>query len=575
MFPSNVATQEFQELTSPLQHLLTSGGDPRLCLGPVDLLSGYGCQPWPRPEAFSFASSTATSISGRGFAAAADAQQRLIESVRKESLEDACDRQAEWLRKQTSTFLRLEESGAQIVFSPSGTDSQVHALYIAQTLLAGQSSLVSVIVGSDETGSGTARAITGCHFRSGTAHGRTVLDGERIAGFAENTLKVEIPLRDQYGRLRSSDTVDSEVLAAVRQSLAAGKAVVLHVMDRSKFGSRCPTQACLRRVISTWPGSVQVVVDACQMRLSRRRLRHYLEQEFMVLITGSKFFTGPPLSGALLIPARASAMMEQAGAVPSGLELYTNRNDWPAAWHGIRSKLPVRPNVGQLLRWVAAVEEMRTYFAVPEFYRILALQEFSRIVPQLIAERPNLQLLPAFEAAEAEGLDNEEMGVRTIFPFFVSDCGKFLSVEATAQIYRALNRDVSDLIPVSATARQRKTAARLCHIGQPVGMPNPTNGIVGTLRISAGARVVSETWCAAGEAASRRKLAREFEQVRTILDKIDLLVQNLGALVAADHNSNRPSMRAADPARRSSELAAAAHGRSAAIATPTPGINNG
>src|SRR5512140_3009025 len=48
---------------------------------------------------------------------------------------------------------------------------------------------------------------------------------------------------------------------------------------------------------------VQVVVDACQMRLGRPRLRKYLDRGCMVIVTGSKFFTGPPFSVALLVPA--------------------------------------------------------------------------------------------------------------------------------------------------------------------------------------------------------------------------------------------------------------------------------
>jgi hypothetical protein len=557
MSSSHVDGQELYGLTSPLESLLTSGGDPRLRLDPANLLNGYGCQPWPRPEAFTFASSTATSISDRGFAAAAEAQQRLLESARSERLEETCDREAEWLREQIKTFLNLRGSGTAIVFSPSGTDSQVHALCVAQTVLQG--ALVSVIVGSDETGSGTNRAMIGCHFSSGTAQGGAVIEGERIAGFAEDTVRMEIPLRDQRGRLRPGGAVDQEVIAVVEQSVASGKSVVLHVLDRSKLGSRCPSSDCLREVQSRWGGCVQVVVDACQMRLGRRKLQSYLDQNCMVLITGSKFFTGPPLSGALLIPASASAMMKKAAMVPAGLELYTNRNDWPVSWHGVRSKLPARPNLGQLLRWVAAVEEMRAFFGVPESYRSLALQEFSGIIPRLIAERPNLHLLPPFEQAPADGFD-DEMAARTIFPFFISHRGKLLSVEACGRIYRALNRDVSNLLRASATARQRKAAARPCHIGQPVGMPNPTCGAAGTLRISAGARVVSETWGTA-EAASRRKLAREFEQVRTILDKIDFLVQHLDMLTEWEENSRRPAIREARPVPFSTEVATMARSK--------------
>ena len=39
------------------------------------------------------------------------------------------------------------------------------------------------------------------------------------------------------------------------------------------------------------------------MRLGRTRLQKYLDRGYLVLVTGSKFFTGPPFSGALLVPS--------------------------------------------------------------------------------------------------------------------------------------------------------------------------------------------------------------------------------------------------------------------------------
>jgi hypothetical protein len=526
--PQAAAGADFEALSTPLESLLTAGGDPRLRLDPIRMLNGFGCRPWPRPEAFTFASSTATSISYRGFAAAGATRQQLIQSICETDLETACDRHAERLRNQIRTVLRLDRHGVEVVFSPSGTDSQIHAQYVTQATLG--SPLLAVIVASDETGSGTVNASVGRHFNSGTSQGVAVCRGERIAGFAEDTASVAIPLRDGGGVLRSNAAIDRQVLAVVEQAVASGSSVVLHMMDSSKFGWRCPSLDCLHRIQTRWGASVQIVVDACQLRLGRHRLAYYLQQNFLVLITGSKFFTGPPFSGALLVPAAVSRMMQRVDAVPVGLKLYANRNDWPVCWQGVRSKLPLRSNVGQLLRWAAAVEELRAYFAIPVGYRALALQRFASTVQRLIAERPNLQLLPACEKAGTDRLDDEEMTARTIFPFFVRRQGKLLSFEACGKLYRALNCDVSHLLPSSATVQQQQIAAQICHIGQPVSVIDPPGTLVGTLRISAGSRVVSETWRAAGEGASLRKLEREFAQIRTILDKIDLLVENFDAL---------------------------------------------
>src|SRR5215467_9564124 len=85
-------------LSRPLEWLLASGGDARLALDPATRLNGYGCRPFPRPEAFTFASSTATSISSRAYAAAAGARQALLRNARRIGFEQAFDDALERLR---------------------------------------------------------------------------------------------------------------------------------------------------------------------------------------------------------------------------------------------------------------------------------------------------------------------------------------------------------------------------------------------------------------------------------------------------------------------------------------------
>ena len=297
---------------------------------------------------------------------------------------------------------------------------------------------------------------------------------------------------------------------------------------------RCPSLKCIEQLRAKWGPYLQIVVDACQTRLGRRRLHYYLSQNFVVLITGSKFFAGPPLSGALLIPPRVSERISRVETIPAGLSLYTNRNDWPVAWHGIRSQLPSHPNVGQLLRWVAATEEMKAYFAVPHDFRFRALRIFSRIVPGMIAESANLELLPVSGDTSGDGIDDEEMALRTIFTFRVRFGGKLCSVEECSLIYRALNWDISSVLPRSATRRQQQVARRCCHIGQPVNVKHPDQSEAGTLRISAGARVVSDSWSSAGLAASLRKLDGELDQVHTIIEKIGIITQYLDTISEMD-----------------------------------------
>jgi len=514
-----------------LDQILTAGGDTRLHLDPATLLNGYGCRPFPRPEAYTFASSTATSISDRGYRAAAAMHQGLLDAAARSQLHDAFDHEVEHLRGQITRLLELQGTGHELVFSPSGTDSELQAVFVALATLG--SPLVSVIAASDETGSGTTAAAVGRHFSSITSRGIAVAKGDAIGGIAEHVSSDLVPLRDSTGALRAMSDIDRDVTRAVAAAVAAGKRVLLHAMDHSKLGWHCPSLDCVRDVSTRWRGRVQVVIDACQMRISRGRLRRYLDEGYVVQATGSKFFTGPPFSGALFVPAALSARMAETTRVPVGLRDYTGDGDWPTQWTGVRKALGTGMNIGQFLRWVAATEEMHWYFAVPIQYRKTALAHFTSAVPGLIDAHPNLELLPDCPSDTWSFADNDELAVRTIFPFFIRRNGDVMTVPDSTIVYRALNHDLSPLLPAAASRAERMLASRSCHIGQPVAVRRPSGVTAGALRISAGARILSETWSNEGNDRAFAKLAGEVAQVRAILDKIELILRHFERLQSA------------------------------------------
>ncbi|HEV8028611.1 MAG TPA: hypothetical protein VGP50_14345 [Stellaceae bacterium] len=520
--------RQLGEIFAPLDHILASGGDARLHIDPITGLNGYGCRPYPRPDASTFASSTATSISERAYACAEAEHHDLIRAGLRQGFETAVDDRFEQLRDELRTVLDLADSGIEIVFSPSGTDSTLQALLVARAMLG--TPLTSVIAAADETGSGVGDAASGRHFSALTSQAVIVKRGDPIQGLAEGVRRIAIPLRDERGHARPPGVMDEQVKRAVAAAAAAGERILLHAMDHSKLAAQCPSLDCLRAVADAAPGAVQIVIDACQMRISRTRLKRHLAEGHMVLITGSKFFTGPPFSGALLVPGALSQRMAALDVVPAGLADYSSRSDWPRAWQGLRAALPARVALGQLLRWIAALGEMRAYFAVPPSFRSFALARFATVVPALIAATPTRELLVDRSCGDGHATDDEEMASPTIFPFRLRRAGRLLSLEEARLVYRALNADVTAMLPAAATAADRQLAAQLCHVGQPVGLADPPRGTSGALRISAGARFVSESWSPAGESVAMANLDGEFAQIRAILAKIDLLLRHFEAL---------------------------------------------
>jgi hypothetical protein len=300
--------------------------------------------------------------------------------------------------------------------------------------------------------------------------------------------------------------------------------VLLQIMDSSKFGWRAPSEKCLEEIAARWPRQVQIVVDACQMRLGRARLRSYLDRGYWVIITGSKFFTGPPFSGALLIPSIFTPDIDSASNIPSGFFEYFCRSDWPQDWPSLRSHFPIRMNLGQWLRWEAALEEIGTYFRVPAKFRLAALTAFREGVEGIIDSSPSLLLLPPQHQAEHAGAEDEEMAQRTIFPFVVRRGNLTLSLEDCRTLYRSLAR--------GAASDDRQTEPRPCLIGQPVVLGRAEYHPAAALRISAGARLVSEAFSSDKELA-QRNLQRALDDVGTVVANIEKLLLHMDDLQPA------------------------------------------
>jgi hypothetical protein len=506
------------DLFGPLDHLLGSGGDPRLSIDPASGANEYGCQPFPCPDTLSFASSTATSISGRAYDHAGKARESLMRSAIAIGIDAAFDARIEAMRDELKGWLGIETK-ADVVFSPSGTDSQLQALFLARALLG--PALTTVIVAADQTGSGTADTARGCHFKAATANGSRVRKGDSIAGLAESVANVTLPLFDGTGGFRSQADSDSMVLAAVEKSVANGTSVLLQIMDSSKLGWRAPGERCLDEIATRWPGQVLIVVDACQMRIGRARLRKYLDRGYLVIITGSKFFTGPPFSGALLVPAVLSKALDPATEVASGLRDYSSRSDWPVNWTALRSGFPIRTNFGQWLRWEAALEEIGAYYGVPDEFRRSALTMFGEGVERIIGSSPSLRMLRPQQ--KPESADDEEMAQATIFPFVIRHEDRDLSLAGCRKIYRALARDAGNAACANAQRGDPEIAAKVCLIGQPVALGGTGQHPVAVLRICAGARLVTEAWSSDPDTA-RENLQRELGRVGAIVSKLEWLL---------------------------------------------------
>src|SRR5262249_27734578 len=149
-----------------------------------------------------------------------------------------------------------------------------------------------------------------------------------------------VPALTASGSSRTPEEIDADVVGRVRTVIAGGGGAVLHVMLHSKIGTCAPSEDCIAAIRAEFGPAVQIIVDACQARLSRPQLNSSLALGDLVLLTGSKFFTGPAFSGAVLVPGALSARAAERAHIPCGLVDYCNASDWPARYRNVRALMP-------------------------------------------------------------------------------------------------------------------------------------------------------------------------------------------------------------------------------------------
>jgi hypothetical protein len=510
-------------LDQPTDTLLTTGGDERLRVDPKSGLNRYGCSPRPRPWAITFASTTATSVSEGAFAHVESLRRRLAEAERAGRLDEEYAAAMEEVRGEIPRQCG-HVPGTEAILTPSGTDAEFYALHLA--LAADRLPLTNIVIAPRETASNVMQAASGRHYNATTAMGHSVgVDQPVDDATAARVELAVLQVRDDSGNPLPVDEINQAVETLVERETARGRRVLLHLLDTSKTGLIAPGIQFTCELARRFAGRMDVVVDASQLRLSKESVAFYLGHGFMVIVTGSKFFTGPPFAGALLVPpAIGGRVLLGQAALPQGYNAYTERHCWPDAWENWCRPMGGDANYGLLMRWWAALWEMAAFHAVPLSEARRILETFlSEVRAAIEAASPRLRLLPCPppERADAGSWD----GLATILTFAATPpkARAPLSLEALRRLHSWLNQDVSALLPPTAREKDRRLAALACHIGQPVLVGESLSG----LRLAAGARLVSgaRQAMAAGRSVEAF-LGLEIAEAKLVLAKLDMLLRH-------------------------------------------------
>ncbi|HET9114282.1 MAG TPA: hypothetical protein VFN66_10520 [Burkholderiales bacterium] len=481
------SVKKHKEFPSTAQ-FLTEGGDDRIRLDKPGGVNKYGCSPYPDANLIALGSSTATTVSAAGFAAADALREKLARAGDRPG-DRRYAQEYERLRQELKTLFGLADlPGADIVFAASGTDAHLIAAQLIDHAAA--MPLCAVMVDTAETGSGVAAALAGRHFSSRTALGVTVTENALLT---ERSVAVRVAaIRDANGYPRSAEAIDNDITGIVASAIAGGQRVLLTLTDVSKTGLIAPSPACAARLLRMYAGRLTVLVDACQCRIVPATLRAYLDCGYMVAITGSKFMTGPSFSGALFLPASIPS-----GELPLALLDYSARTEWPEQrQHGDLSDVA---NCGLLLRWEAALAEMRTFYALPEWRVQAFMQKCADAISHRLQNDDTFQLLPT-QPLNRYPLPVEESWdtVPSIFSFLLYRSASNphlprvpLNREETARIYLDLQRDMSTDKTLRQGDAEAELAARRFQLGQPVLCGSGHDIPVSALRLCVSARMVA------------------------------------------------------------------------------------
>ncbi|MFZ6673165.1 hypothetical protein [Undibacterium sp. Xuan67W] len=492
---------------SDFAQLLTEGGDKRISLA-ENGRNKYGYGVTPDPESLPFGSATASTISIIAYQEAEERYQKILAAEQNAGAYQAYAAAIEEVRQELKCLCDLalpagderyiaDVSGTDIVFAASGTDLHL----IAAQLMASQSNTngkkapkaqdepeaaaLIIMVEPAETGSAVPDALSGKHFSQFSALGIQVNSGQQIDGAFPVELRT-VSIRHIDGTARELTHVDAEIEVLVKHAIAKCQRVMLILTDVTKTGMLGPSIGLAVQLQREYPDHLSVMVDACQFRISNVSLHGYLRLGFMVAVTGSKFIGGPSFSGALFIPPCLRNKLRQLPLSPA-LGAYSSRADWPHDWTGA-DNLNRKANYGLLLRWVAALSELRAFRAVPEPVICKFLFQFCDGIQAYFQQQSHLVLLPVIWPDRV--ILNTALSwdrFPSIFSFLLKDSsGCLLNQSQTLHVYRQLQQQ-----------------DRRIQLGQPVMIGRNQQPPVSALRLCLSARLIVAATAGNGENAQK------------------------------------------------------------------------
>ncbi len=467
--------------------LLTQGGDSRIVCGPLGR-NRYGCSAHPEPDVLAYGSSTASTISPAGFAAADRLRTRLSHAAVTEIPADTCERELERVRSELKCLCGLETlAGLEIIFGASGTDLHL----FAGQLVADACELPPLIIRVEaaETGTGVPDALAGRHF-SDCAALEEIVPSNKSLDRGRRIEIVEVKCRSADGACRASAEVDAEIEAAAACAAAAGRRVLLTLVDVSKTGLDS-AESCMRSFTALSLSAIDRGSGRC-LPVPARSLNSQS-------ISGTSFSRG---DDRIKVPARSDLLRSNfrprgGGQSPANAH-FAPRPQIVFGEGRMAAKVGCSGGIGSCSQlWPPAslggcAHRIGAFRRLSEADIANFLEAFAKAVTERLAGCMEFELLPV------PALDRTPVAATyswdrfpTLFSFLLlrrSRSGKrvWLKQSETQKVHELLREDLRD----DADAASRSVLSSRCQVGQPVACGTRDGVPVSALRLCVSSRLI-------------------------------------------------------------------------------------
>ena len=474
-------------LNKTISEIMSSGGDHRITLSERTGLNKYGCKPYPG-YVINFGSTTSNNISIDSYSSLLTLHHQFTELKSNKEINDFYSKEFKKIRYELKECLNIKD-GIEIIFGPSGTDLELIILGLGLSSKEGK--VLNLVIAPDEGGSGILDSAKGNHFSSFTALGDKVLKGKKVRGFVKDSIKTHfLYTRKPDGSLISNNDIFLNLVEEIERGINEKNRVIIHCMHISKLGRIIPSIKQIYDLQAKFKNKIDIVIDACQGRVSPNKINEYLSLGASVLYTGSKFISGPPFSGALFVKSDLKNRLETNFNFPEEFSKYFSLDEWPEKWHDIiKNKTVDKLNIGLLYRWYSALFELKKFSNIDIIKAKQITECFRSEVTKMIDKSKIFSSYNA-EQLNCNNFNDHPFDFITLFVLNVNCDNLDDTLKFAKYLHELLGQDLSS-VPNFIKEKNLHLLRNKINVGQPVEL-NVDNFKQGNIRLSLNIQIIYE-----------------------------------------------------------------------------------